>query len=142
MTHSPSDVTDAELRVLQALWQHAAPATLRQLTETLYPDRRAGPSSARKSETASVLKLLERLEAKGYVRRDRRPAVQRFEAAVDRDGLTGRWLDVVAQTLYDGALAPLLTNLIGSQRLTAQDRASLRALLDEMAKSSGKRKRE
>jgi predicted transcriptional regulator len=142
MTRLPSDVTDAELRVLQALWQHGTPATMRQLTELLHPERRDEPSTALKSETASILKLLERLEAKGYVRRNRRERVQVFEAAVDREGLLGRWLDVVAGTLYDGALAPLLTNLISSKRLTVHERASLRALLDELATPTKKPRNE
>jgi BlaI family transcriptional regulator, penicillinase repressor len=79
------------------------------------------------------LKLLERLESKGYVRRDRGQPAQVFEATVDREGLLGRWLDAVAETLYGGSLTPLLANLISSQKLTREDRASLRALLGELA---------
>jgi BlaI family penicillinase repressor len=133
MTNIPKDVTEAELAVLQAMWQQGRPTTVRRLIELLYPDRRSETASALKVEYASVLKLLERLQAKGYVRRDRDQPVQVFEARVDREGLLGRWLDTVAQTLYGGSLTPLLANLISSQRLSREDRASLRTLLDELA---------
>ena len=49
------DVTDAELAVLQALWELRA-ATIRQLTDQLYPRGNV-------SHYATVQKLLERLES-------------------------------------------------------------------------------
>ena len=51
MAKPPQDVTDAELAVLQVLWSEG-PATIRQLTETIYPD--SGPGYY-----ATVQKLLE-----------------------------------------------------------------------------------
>ena len=67
------DVTEAELAVLQALWD-AGPATIRQLVERVY--RQTGTSVY-----GTVQKLLERLEAKGFVGRDRSEAVHVFRAA-------------------------------------------------------------
>ena len=72
-----NDVTNAELRVLEALWDNPR-ATVRAISETLYP--KGGTSKG-----ATVLKLLERLEQKGYVARDRNGPAQAFDAAVDRD---------------------------------------------------------
>ena len=58
------DVTDAELAVLQTLWEHG-PATIRQLADILYPGGKA-------AQYGTVQKLLERLEGKTCVRRDLR----------------------------------------------------------------------
>src|SRR5438270_282872 len=66
MPRTPQDVTDAELAVLQALWD-GGPADRRRLAEALYPG--GGPASY-----TTVQKLLERLQAKGSV--CRRPAVR------------------------------------------------------------------
>ena len=63
MARTPQDVTDAELAVLQVLWEQG-PATIRQLTDRLYPEGKT-------SHYATVQKLLERLQAKGCVSRDR-----------------------------------------------------------------------
>src|SRR5262249_10192887 len=57
MARTPPDVTDAELAVLQVLWDRG-PATIRELTPLLYPD-------VTDASYATVQKLLERLEAKG-----------------------------------------------------------------------------
>src|SRR5262249_44786333 len=106
MARPAQDVTDAELTVLQGLWDRG-PATIRQLTDGTYPEGGA-------SRFATVQKLLERLEAKGFVRRDRGGEVQVFEAAVGRDELIGRRLRAVAAQLCGGSLTPLLTHLVES----------------------------
>ena len=131
MARTPQDVTDAELAVLQALWD-GGPATIRRLTEALYP-------GGGTSHYATVQKLLERLEDKGCVRRDRRPAVHVFAAAIDRGELIGRRLQSVAQKLCGGSLTPLLTHLVQSQKLSAAQRQELRDLIDELdPKGKGK----
>src|SRR5437762_3396153 len=118
MARTPQDVTDAELALLRRLWD-SGPATIRQLTDDLCPD---GGSSY----YATVQKLLERLEAKGHVSRDRSAAVHVFSAAMARDDLIGRRLRAIAETLCDGSLTPLLTHLVKAKSLTSAERQSLR----------------
>jgi BlaI family transcriptional regulator, penicillinase repressor len=126
MARTPQDVTDAELAVLQLLWDDG-PTTIRKLTDALYPD---GGSA----QYATVQKLLERLEGKKYVARDRQPAVHVFAAAVDRDELIGRRLKAVADKLCGGSLTPLLTHLVQEARLSGEERKELRALIDRSGK--------
>lgn len=130
MARTPQDITDAELAVMQVLWD-AGPATIRQLTEALYDDRTA-------AQYATVQKLLERLEDKQFVKRDRRGAAHTFTAAVGRDDLIGRRLRDVAAKLCGGSLTPLLTHLVRTKRLSARERQELRALIDELEKKSNK----
>ncbi len=118
------DVTDAELAVLEVLWD-GGPATIRRITDAIYP-------KGSTAHYATVQKLLERLEAKGFVRRDRSGGVHVIAAAVDRDALIGRQLQAVAQRLCGGSLTPLLTHLVRAKRLTPQERKLLRTLIDEL----------
>ena len=126
------DVTDAELGVLEVLWEHA-PATIRMIRDTLYP-------SGGVSKSATVLKLLERLEGKGLVGRERSGAVQEFHVLVDRDALIGSQLRRIAQRLGGNSLTPLIVHLVQSASLTDRERARLREMLDAgpAAASSGK----
>ena len=101
------------------------PAAIRRITEMLYPDGGT-------SHYATVQKLLERLEAKGCVTRDRGGPVHVFAAAIDRDGLIGRKLQSVAEKLCGGSWTPLLTHLVQAQRLSAADRQALRVLIDQL----------
>jgi predicted transcriptional regulator len=130
MARTPRDITEAELAVLEVLWNQG-PATIRQLTDRLYPDGRT-------SHYATVQKLLERLEGKDCVSRDRAGAVHVFAAAIGRDELIGRRLQSVAEQLCGGCWTPLLTNLVQSRRLSARDRKALRALIDELDEKSNK----
>jgi predicted transcriptional regulator len=121
------DVTEAELAVLQGLWEFG-PAPIRRLSEVIYGD--ASPA-----RYATVQKLLERLEAKGCVARrrdDQAGAAQWFEATVDRETLIGRRLQAVAETLCEGSMAPLLTHLVQAERLSLEDRQALRQLIDDL----------
>lgn len=122
MAQEYSDVTGAELAVLQALWD-LGPSTIRTLVVPVYG--RGGASNY-----ATVQKLLERLESKGYVARDRASSVHVFRASVGRDELIRRRLRSVADSLCGGSLTPLLTHLVNGERLSSRERDEIRALID------------
>ncbi len=128
MARTPQDVTERELAVLQALWD-GGPATIRRLTEVLYPGGGA-------AHYATVQKLLDRMEAKGCVRRNRAGSAHTFSAALGRDELIGRRLRDVAEKLCGGSMTPLLTHLMRTRRLTADERRELRSLIDDLEKKS------
>jgi predicted transcriptional regulator len=133
MGRSAREITDAELSLLNELWQRPS-ATVQELTETLYGNTAA-------ALLATVRKLLDRLEAEGCVTRDRNKWPHHYAAVLKREELADKRLQEAADELYEGELAPLLTHLVRSQKLTAADRNQLRKMLDEMdKKGSGKRK--
>src|SRR6478672_4179087 len=124
MGRPAQDITESELAVLRILWDRQ-PATIRQLSDILYPKGEA-------AQYATVQKLLDRMEAKGYVKRDRTLFVHMFSAVLDRDQLIGRRLRSLAEMLCDGSLTPLLTHLARADDLTEKDRRALRAIMDEI----------
>ncbi len=133
MPRSPQDVTDAELAVMQSLWDRGT-ATVRELAEQLY-----GGSSA--SQHATVQKLLERLEGKNCVHRDRAAWPHVFSAAIDRGELIDRNLQQTADRLCDGSIQPLLMHLVKAGKLSSGERRSLRDLLDQLERGGGKQSR-
>ena len=118
----PRDVTDAELEVLQVLWERG-PCSRRQIAEALY-------ATVTPAQYATVQKLLERLEAKGCVTKDGRDGPLTFRAALDREGLINRRLLDVADKLCGGAVTPLVMNLVRAKRLSGRE---LRELQDFLA---------
>src|SRR5258707_1288136 len=109
MARTPQDVTLAELKVLELLWERG-PITVRQITDTLYPNGGT-------SKYATVQKLLERLEEAEFVVRDRSGGVQSFAAKLGRDTLIDRRLQSLAEQLCGGSLTPLLSHLVKADRL-------------------------
>jgi len=134
MARDKQDITDAEMAIMQVLWRRAeAPptatgitgASTRQIADEIYGER------AGVVQYATVQKQLERLEAKGFVRRDRSLFVHLFSAGVGRDELIGRRLREMADKLCEGSLAPVLSHLFKAKGLTEQERRALRALIED-----------
>ena len=126
MARRPQDVTDAEREVLRALWEQG-PATIRALADELYP-------GGTTSEYATVQKLLERLSDKGHVSRRADGRQHVWSAAVRREELVARRLRDTADDLCDGSLTPLLTQLVSTARLTREELAELRRLVDRLSR--------
>ena len=131
MGRTPQDITDAELSILQALWDEG-PATIRHLADALYPGGGV-------VQYATVQKLLERLETKACVRRDRSAAVHVFAPLLDREELIGRRVRAVAEQLCGGSLTSLLTHLVQTTRLSPRERQELRTLIEELEKKNPRR---
>ena len=129
MARTPQDITDAELAVLSLLWDRGR-TTVRDLTDTLYP----GGSGA---HYATVQKLLERLELKKFVKRDRKPWPHQFEPRIDREELIGRRLQATADKLCEGSLTPLLSHLMKA-KLNPDQLGSIRNLLDQLDREKGR----
>lgn len=124
MSRTSDAVTDAELAVLKTLWA-LGPSTIRQLTDELYP----GGSAA---HYATVQKLLDRLDSKSMVRRRVRDRVNVYTATRDRQDLIADRLRETADKLCEGSLTPLLTQLVGALRLSPDQVAELRKMVDRM----------
>jgi predicted transcriptional regulator len=132
MGKGPWEITEYELLLLTELWQRSA-ATVPELTEAVY-------GNTTPALLATVRKLLDRLEDKGCVSRDRSTWPHHYMAALKREELASNRLQATADELYDGDLAPLLTHLVRSDRVTAEDREKLRNLLDELAGKDRKKR--
>src|SRR5579864_5126026 len=125
MEPDPFDtISDAQLAVLQVLWDQG-PSTIGQLADAVYP-------GGTDTHYATVQKLLERLEKHGHVCRDRSNRAHRFQAVTAREALVGHRLRVMAEKLCGGMMAPLLSQLVKAEALTAAERRELRQLIDEL----------
>jgi len=124
-------VSDTEMDVLKVLWDQG-PGTVREINAVL---RRRG----RRWAYTTVLTLLQRLQAKGYVASDKSDAAHVFTAAVSRDRLLKQRLRELADELCRGTTTPLVLALVEGQRFTAEEIAQFRQLLDELANKNPKK---
>ena len=115
--------TDAELRILQVLWDRG-PSTPRDILDARYGGTDVGYTTA--------LKLLQNLHAKGLVIRDetRRPHVY---AAVAREDETLRgMLRQLIDRSFAGSAAALATHALGAKRASREELAELKALVGRL----------
>ncbi len=116
-------LANAELAIMDLLWRQDQ-ITARQIREKLYSDKT-------KAQHGTVQRLLQRLEEKGYIHRDRSLSIHFFSAAIDRQAYAGSQLESLASKLTGGSVAPLITHLVDKNKLSRDDLAELRAILDQ-----------
>jgi BlaI family penicillinase repressor len=121
---------NAELAVMNLLWQNDR-LTAREIREQLYPD-------AAKPQHGTVQRLLQRLEDKGCVERDRSLFVHLFSATISRQTYAGRQLESLADKLTAGSFAPLITHLVEEKKISRDEINRIRAIFEGQVK--GKRK--
>jgi BlaI family transcriptional regulator, penicillinase repressor len=122
-------LANAELAVMELLWEEPS-LSARVIRERLYPD-------ASRAQHGTVQKLLQRLEDKGFVSRDRKEVVHFFSPRVLRREYAGDQLVILVDKLTDGSVAPLLTHLIEHKKISKDELARLRGLLDSISEREG-----
>ena len=115
-------VSKTEQQILDLLWTRA-PQTIRDLCEAIYGDTSA-------AYYATVQSLLDRLESKGWVSRDRSKFKHEFSPTRTRSEFVGIQIQSVADNVCGGSLSALLGNLANSRKLTAKERKELRKLIE------------
>ncbi|MCH7919025.1 MAG: BlaI/MecI/CopY family transcriptional regulator [Planctomycetes bacterium] len=115
-------LANAELAIMNLLWQSDR-LTARHIREQLYPD-------ATKAQHGTVQRLLQRLEDKGYVARDRSLSVHLFSAAISRQTYAGQQLESLADKLTAGSFAPLITHLVAEKKISRDEINRIRVILD------------
>ncbi len=115
-------LANAELAVMELLWE-TEQMTARQIREHLYP----GQS---RSANGTVQRLLQRLETKGFIDKDRELPVHLFAALISREAYAGNQLKSLAERLTGGSLAPVLTHLIDEKKISRSEIKRLREILD------------
>ncbi|MBI9015710.1 MAG: BlaI/MecI/CopY family transcriptional regulator [Phycisphaerae bacterium] len=121
-------LANAELAIMNLLWQEEN-LTARQIREKLYPD-------SNKAQHGTVQRLLQRLEEKGFIQRDRSLSVHIFAAVISRHAYAGGQLEALASELTSGSFAPLITHLVEKNKITPEEINKIRSILDQQEQSA------
>lgn len=118
------ELGEAELQVLRALWD-GGPATVREVLNHLH-------TQGRRVAYTTVLTFLTRLEQKGFVKSDKSGLAYVYRAAVTRNQVTRSRLQTMLNELFDGEAAPLVLQLMKTERFSAQEIAELQKHIDQL----------
>ena len=125
-------ITDRQFSILKVLWEHGA-GTVREINERLAHLRRRWAYT-------TVITLLQRLEAKGYVTSDKSGFAHVFRAAVTRDAVVQQQMTDLVEDFCDGTAAPLMLALVQGQRFSAAEIEQFRQWIDELEARKAKDK--
>ncbi len=123
-TGRTADLGEAELAVLRVLWDHG-PQTVREVMQRLH-------ERGRRVAYTTVLTFLARLEQKGSVASDKTDLAYVYRAKASRSSVTRSRVKALLEELYDGAAGPVVMHLVENERLTADELAKLRKLINDL----------
>lgn len=114
-------ISDAEWQVMNLLWEE------QRLEAQLVIERLAAPNDW---SAATVKTMLHRLVKKGVVSFEKEGRRYLYRTAVDRSACVRQASRSFLERVFGGAAAPALMHLAKNAKLTEEEIAELRALLD------------
>jgi BlaI family penicillinase repressor len=117
-------ISDAELDVMEALWDADQPLTAAEVAERIGSDR--------EWSLATVKTMLSRLAAKGALKHREDGRRFLYAPAIKREAYVGRESRRFVDRLFGGRLSPLVARLAEEDALDEDDIAAIEALLKEL----------
>jgi len=121
--------TDAELEILNVLWQRG-PSTVREVYEVLLETKEIGYTT--------ILKLMQIMSEKGLVSRDESDRRHVYEAERAQDETQRQLLADLLDRAFQGSATKLVMQALSSKRASKEELAEIRQMLDELER--GKKK--
>ena len=115
--------TDGELAILRVLWDRGS-GTVRQINRTM--------SKAKATGYTTTLKLLQIMTEKGLVRRDEAQWPHVYEPAFTEEKTQKQMVRDLLDKAFAGSTGKLVLRALAAKKVSAQERAEIRKLLDEL----------
>jgi BlaI family penicillinase repressor len=121
MTKPAPQVTDLELMILQRIWEAQTAQTVNQIVQG-WPD-------PKKPGYTTILKTLQKMEAKGIVRHHEAGRRYAYESLLARDEIADRRLDTIIDRMFSGSRVSFAQYFIESSDLTPDELQELKRLV-------------
>jgi predicted transcriptional regulator len=118
------DPTEAELEILQVLWQRG-PSTVREVHEAIAHGGKA-------IGYTTVLKQMQVMHEKGLLGRSERFRAHVYEPSVPAERTRRQLAQGLLARAFDGSARELLQSALAGRRVSADEIAEIRELLDDM----------
>ncbi|MDJ1478905.1 BlaI/MecI/CopY family transcriptional regulator [Cytophagaceae bacterium YF14B1] len=115
--------TEAELEILQILWQKEQ-ATVRDVHEQL--------TLSKESVYTTTLKIMQIMAEKGLVTRNEENRTHIYMAAVREEDIQKTLLDKFIDTTFRGSAMKLVMQALGNNKTSSEELAEIQRLLEQM----------
>jgi predicted transcriptional regulator len=122
MRRPSTTLTSAELEIMHVVWSKEK-ATVRDVYEAL--------RERRKVAYTSVMTVMKILEQKGYLKKKQEDRAYVYAASQPRAQVLGVMVRDFVDRVFQGAAKPLLVHLVEDERLSPNDLAEIRRLLEK-----------
>ncbi len=115
--------TDAELEILQVLWENG-PCSVRFVNDKLAERREVGYTT--------TLKLMQIMHEKGLVGRNTDARSHIYEAAAERDATQRNLLGTFVNNVFSGSAMDLVMQALGNHKASQEELNQIKALIEKM----------
>lgn len=115
--------TDAELEVMQVLWQQG-PLTVREVNDALNRRRRVGYTT--------TLKIMQIMADKGLLERDTSNRSHVYMPLFSPKEIRSEILEHVVRTVFGGSTSHLVLHALGNHTASPEEVEEIRSLLDQI----------
>src|SRR5262245_56737532 len=123
MATTPPRPTDAELAILNVLWD-AGPKSVRDVQQIL--------NQARPTGYTTVLKLMQIMTDKGLVDRDENVRPQIYRARYSRSKTQRRLVSDLLHRAFDGSVRELVLQALATRKSSPEELEAIEKLLDRL----------
>jgi BlaI family transcriptional regulator, penicillinase repressor len=123
MGKSVASLGEVEVQVLRLVWRHQ-PCTERQISDLVQQERPVARTT--------VLKTLQRLEAKGLLARTAGETPILFRAVFEENRVLPALIGRFVERVLGGSTGPLVAYLADSGKLSAKDLKALQTIADKI----------
>ncbi len=121
--------TEAELEILQVLWQEG-PSSVRAINEHLNRQREVGYTT--------TLKTMQIMAEKGLLRRNTEQRTHIYEAAVSEADTQNSLLERFVDTTFRGSAMKMVLQALGKHEVSEKELREIKALIEKLERDSGK----
>jgi predicted transcriptional regulator len=115
--------TEAELEILQILWQKGT-ATVREVYDEL--------SEKKETVYTTTLKIMQIMAEKGLVLRNEETRTHVYTAAVKEEDMQQQLLDKFIDTAFRGSAMKLVMQALGNSKTSPEELEAIKKLLNNM----------
>lgn len=126
------NLTPVQFEIMEAAWGAEQGATVTEMWETISRNRDVGRTT--------ILNLVDRLEKRGWLARQKVGGVYRYQPTVGREKAAAHVAAEFVDAFFSGSASNLVMSLLGSQRISQDELDELRAMLDKRRSGSKKSK--
>ena len=126
MTDEQKSLGELELTILKTVWE-APGSTVQEVADMV--------SEQRTCARTTVLTVMQRLHAKGFLKRDKVDGVFRYAPTQERGAVISGLIGQFVERVLDGSSAPFLAYLTSTKDLTAEQSRRLQAIVDELERN-------
>lgn len=130
MATKKQELSAAEWELMAVIWEAGGAVTVREVLDTAYPnDEKA---------YTTVQTLMNILVEKGVLKRVKKGPINQYTPVIRREKILDNSMSTVADRMFSGSFGAMASFLVSSRKLSDDDIAALRKMLDERESAAEK----